>query len=83
MYNNGNFEPPTGNHTVHFVLGALLGAGVAMLLAPTTGKQLRGMISDKGRKVSSKVDEGLEMAGTFGRDPLASDNQRLREDRYV
>jgi len=35
---------------VGFVLGALVGAGIALLLAPATGKETRRRVADAGRR---------------------------------
>jgi gas vesicle protein len=36
-----------------FLLGGLVGAGVALLLAPRAGRDLRRLIGDKGRELAS------------------------------
>jgi len=63
-----------------FIMGALLGAGVALLLAPRSGEetqqeirrkaaQLRGAAEDKVRTVQRQIEERFEQAreGVMGR----------------
>ena len=49
-----------GTVVVAFVLGALTGAAVALLMAPATGEDTRRMIADKAR-------EGRDRAGEAAR----------------
>jgi hypothetical protein len=42
-----------------FVLGACVGAGVALLLAPQTGRQLRHDISDKAGELATSARKAL------------------------
>ena len=53
-----------GTVIVAFVLGAITGAAVALLVAPTTGEEMRRKLSDRARdgrdSVSSAVDRGRE-----------------------
>jgi len=49
-----------GTVIVAFVLGALTGAAVALLMAPATGEEMRRMIGDRAR-------EGRERAGEAAR----------------
>ena len=39
-----------GTVVVAFVLGAVTGAAVALLMAPTTGEEMRRMIGDRARE---------------------------------
>jgi gas vesicle protein len=45
------------------VVGGLIGAMAALLLAPKTGKELRGDITDKYRDVSHKAQETAKQVG--------------------
>ena len=49
---------------VAFVLGAISGAAVALLMAPTTGEEMRRKLSERAREgrdsLSSAVDRGRE-----------------------
>jgi gas vesicle protein len=40
-----------------FLLGALLGAGAALLFAPRTGQETRDVLRTKGRQLRSKAEE--------------------------
>jgi gas vesicle protein len=46
------------------VVGGLIGAMAALLLAPKKGKELRGDVSDKYRDVSQKAQETAKQVGT-------------------
>ncbi len=52
--------------TFSFVTGALIGAGLALLFAPVTGKEAREIVGDKVedlkeelKKLEEKVNQGL------------------------
>jgi gas vesicle protein len=59
-------------------VGAVVGAGVALLFAPKTGKETRALIAGKTREVKARVGEAFdrtkealrheaaEIAGTLG-----------------
>jgi gas vesicle protein len=53
-----------GTVIVAFVLGAITGAAVALLVAPATGEEMRRKLSERARdgrdSVSSAVDRGRE-----------------------
>lgn len=53
-----------GTVIVAFVLGAITGAAVALLVAPTTGEEMRRKLSERAREgrdsMSSAVDRGRE-----------------------
>ncbi len=51
-----------------FLIGALIGAGIALLYAPKSGREMREQLVTKGKDITSKVDQGLEKAGSFIRD---------------
>jgi gas vesicle protein len=46
-----------------FVIGGLLGAGLALLLAPQSGEETRIRIKDKSFELKDGVVEGLAEAG--------------------
>lgn len=54
------------------VLGAMVGAGIALLLAPGTGKDTRRRLADAGRRwggaVRSKVDQARNSASDLKQD---------------
>lgn len=43
-----------------FLLGAAVGAGVALLLAPTTGEEARKRIGEKARQLGDDVDQKMK-----------------------
>jgi gas vesicle protein len=53
-----------GTVIVAFVLGAITGAAVALLVAPATGEEMRRKLSERARdgrdSMSSAVDRGRE-----------------------
>ncbi|MHB8080046.1 MAG: YtxH domain-containing protein [Candidatus Krumholzibacteriia bacterium] len=46
-----------GGVVVAFAVGALLGAGLALLYAPRSGKETRDLIGEKGRELRDKAGE--------------------------
>jgi len=71
-----------GTVVVAFVLGALTGAAVALLMAPATGEETRRLIADKAREGRDKANEaarqGREMWNRQ-RDNLNTAFERGRE----
>jgi gas vesicle protein len=45
------------NFLVGFFVGAAMGAMAALLLAPKSGKELRGSLADEGRKLRDRASE--------------------------
>ena len=43
-----------------FLLGALVGAGVALLLAPQSGEETRRQIGEKGRKLADDANTRMQ-----------------------
>lgn len=66
------------------VVGAVLGAGVALLLAPATGEETRRRITDAGRRwggaARRHVDRALETAADLP-SSASSDQKTGREAR--
>jgi gas vesicle protein len=54
--NNSN---QVGGLLAAFALGAVVGAGVALLYAPGSGKETRERIADKGRELKDKVSDAM------------------------
>jgi gas vesicle protein len=50
----------SGGLMVAFVIGALTGAAVALLLAPASGEDTREYLGQKAREGKAKVREGRE-----------------------
>ena len=56
------------------ILGSLVGASLAILLAPMSGQELRNEISDRARSISDEV----EMAAKARRAELEKQLEQLR-----
>ena len=54
-----------GTVIVAFVLGAIAGAAVALLVAPTTGDEMRRMLADKAREGREKAEEAARHSREF------------------
>ena len=66
-----------------FIAGALIGAGLALLLAPQTGHELRGMLGGYASRKRDKIyDQGREAWDTtvqHGKEYVESGKEALRE----
>lgn len=69
---------------VAFLFGAVVGAGLALLLAPQTGKETRELLKEKGEEFAKRAKEGLgdsrERADDFvqkGREFVETQSERL------
>ena len=61
------YEDDSGNRLVLFLTGAFLGAAVALLLAPQSGRESREQIWGYGRRLSDQLGETAEdMSGRAG-----------------
>jgi gas vesicle protein len=49
-----------GTVIVAFVLGAITGAAVALLMAPASGEETRRMLADKAREGREKANEAAQ-----------------------
>lgn len=58
--NNGDL----GSFLAGFVIGGLIGAGVALLLAPQSGEETRGLIKDKSIELRDRAYETAEETRT-------------------
>lgn len=66
---------------ISFLVGVGVGAGLALLFAPSSGEEIRGRLMDKAKQgrryVSDRADDVRDMAaaaGSFGSDII--DNQK-------
>ncbi len=69
-----------------FMAGALIGAGVALLLAPQSGQELRSTLRDYASKAKDDLDEAADQgraawdqAMERGQDYMESGKQTLRQ----
>ncbi len=60
--NEGN---AAGTVVVAFVLGAITGAAVALLMAPTTGEEMRRMIGEKAREGRDRAEDAARQGRDF------------------
>ena len=71
-----------GTIVAAFVLGALTGAAVALLKTPSTGDEMRRIVSYKARESRERVEEAARQGRDFltrQRDNLTSAVERGRE----
>ncbi len=59
---NGNHEMHTGGYLGMLALGALVGAAVAMLYAPRSGRDTRDYLARRARELKDKAGETFEEA---------------------
>lgn len=69
---------PGSSGVMGFVLGALVGAGIALLLAPRTGKETRRRLAESGRRWSGAARDQLGLAAETVQD-LAQDAKAALE----
>ena len=71
-----------GTVVVAFILGAVTGAAVALLMAPTTGDEMRRMLGEKAREGRTRANEAAQHGREFfnrQRQHLSSAVERGRE----
>lgn len=54
-----------GSVMIAFVVGALTGAAVALLVAPATGEETREFISQKAREGKAKAREAMDQSRDY------------------
>lgn len=55
-----NDNTTSGTPWVSFAIGALVGAGIALLVAPKPGSEVREILVQRGRELKDKAQEGYE-----------------------
>src|SRR6185436_2275574 len=71
-----------GTIIVAFVLGAVTGAAVALLMAPQSGEETRRLLAEKARESRDKANEAARQGREFvnrGRETLSNAIERGRE----
>ena len=71
-----------GTIVVSFLLGAITGAAVALLMAPTTGEEMRRILGEKAREGRDKASEAARQGREYinrQRDNFSSAVERGRE----
>jgi gas vesicle protein len=77
-----NNDSGAGTVVVAFVLGAITGAAVALLMAPATGEETRRLLAEKAREGRDKAGEAARQGRELWnrqRDNLANAVDRGRE----
>ena len=75
-------DSAAGTIITAFVLGALTGAAVALLVAPATGDEMRRMLATRAREGAEKASEAARQAREFAeqqRGTFATAIERGRE----
>jgi gas vesicle protein len=75
-------ESGAGTVVAAFVLGAIAGAAVALLVAPATGEEMRRMIGERAREGREKAEEAARQSRDFlnrQKQTLANAVERGRE----
>jgi len=60
-----NNSTPVGGYLTAFAIGALAGAGIALLYAPRSGKETRELIADKGRALKGQAHDAIAHAHDY------------------
>ena len=53
-------DRPESGHMSTFIVGALVGAGVALLFAPQAGAQMRALLRDYTARAKDELDEAVD-----------------------
>ncbi len=65
MAENNSNHVPVGGYLAALAIGAALGAGIALLYAPRSGKETRALLAEKGHDLKDKADDLLQEAKDF------------------
>jgi gas vesicle protein len=68
-------ESDSGSGFKWFLLGAAVGAGLGLLLAPQSGQRTRGDLARRGRKLRSQAEDAFEDLS----DELQTRGRKLKE----
>jgi gas vesicle protein len=75
----------SGDKLVYFLIGSFVGACVALLLAPQSGEETRGLLEGKARegtdKVGRRLREGRDTLEERGRELAGKASQTLNRER--
>lgn len=61
-YGENEFETGSGSWLLSFVLGGLIGAAVALLVAPRSGRQTREQIKDMAEDAKERAEDYYDKA---------------------
>jgi len=56
----GSSDRPEAGNLAGFFVGALVGAGIALLFAPQSGAQMRGLLRDYADRAKDELDEAVD-----------------------
>ena len=60
--NNGNNSSPISGYLAAVTIGALVGAGIALLYAPCSGKETRKFLKRRAGQLKEKAGDAIEGA---------------------
>lgn len=82
----GSSDRSESGNLAGFFVGALVGAGIALLFAPQAGAQLRGFLRDSAARAKDELDEVvdhgaevLDSAVAHGQESVEKGKESLRE----
>ena len=79
MSENGGSR--SGGLLTAFAVGAAVGAGIALLFAPQSGKDTRDMLADKGRELRGRAKGALEEGRSHLAAAVEGGKEAMREER--
>jgi len=66
-----------------FLTGAVIGAGLALLFAPQSGKETRKQIQDFSEKLGSEVKDGVEKIGEKAKDLIEGTKDTFKKKSRI
>jgi len=76
-------EAVASRMTAAFAAGALVGAGVAILFAPQSGRQMRQMVADKTHDLREAAGDAIERGQHFVNDIKHKAGEAFEKGREV
>ena len=70
-----------GTIVIAFVLGAVTGAAVALLMAPTSGEETRRVLADRAREGRERASEAARQAREFASRQKQTINSAIERGR--
>jgi gas vesicle protein len=70
-----------GTSVMSFVMGAVVGASLALLLAPENGAQTRHRIAEVAKRVGQRVRHSAEDLANDAREAVEHGRQEFQQDR--
>ncbi|MDR2017981.1 MAG: YtxH domain-containing protein [Syntrophobacterales bacterium] len=83
MAQNENNGFSAGSVLLSFFVGGLLGAGVALLLAPKSGKETRQQLKDLAEDVKTKADCYMEQMKEQASSVMEKGKDLLKEQKSI